>query len=381
MRQLTPSLDRSRLSIAVVERGPVQAIVAATGTVVPTSQQTVSSPASAEIRQVFVSLGERVTEGQKLLELDKTTAELALSNAREELELKRQELRSTDLQLADAIRQSRSKSDLLAIDLEANTARLQRLTLLGDSGVVSKQELLEVQLSVKRVRVELEQMKAQVINDEARRNAELRRLSLSCSMLEKKVADQARRVALASVTAPRAGLVTLIADKVGSSVAEGQVLVTVSGEEAFRVEATLSDFYAAQVRPGQPVSIQLSQTQTVSGRLSRIVPSGVASQITVFIDLDEPSAPALRANSRVNAEIVTMEKPDGLRVRRGTAFEAGGVQEVYVLKDNSAVRTKVRTGLLSSQMIEVVDGLRAGDKVIVSDMTDYKAPEIQVFNR
>jgi HlyD family secretion protein len=379
MRYLTPSLSREALSIAVVERGPIQAIVAATGTVVPISQHTISSPVAAEIRQVFVALGERVTQGQKLLELDTTAAELALSNAKEELALKRQELRSTDLQLADAVRQSRSKRDLLAIDLEANSARLQRLEQLGESGIVSKQELLEARLGVKRTRVELEQIEAQMKNDAARRNAELEQLNLACSMLEKKVSDQARRVALTSVAAPRAGVVTLIADQVGSSVSEGQVLVTVSGEEAFRVEATLSDFYAAQVRPGQRVNVQLSPTQTLSAHLARIVPSSVESQITVFIDLDNPSAPGLRANSRVNAEIVTVEKASGLRVRRGTSFEAGGVQDVYVLRGRSAVRTKVRTGLSSSQMIEIVDGLSPGDQVILSDMTDYTAPEIQVL--
>jgi HlyD family secretion protein len=74
-----------------------------------------------------------------------------------------------------------------------------------------------------------------------------------------------------------------------------------------------------------------------------------------------------------------MEKPSGLRVRRGATLEAGGVQDVYVLKGHSAVRTKVKTGVSSSQMIEIVEGLSPGDEVIVSDMTRYKAPEIQVL--
>src|SRR5688572_15302317 len=63
---LSPSVDRSDLLIETVERGPLEATVTASGTVVPRQQETVSSPVAAPVRAVLVSLGDRVEKGAVL---------------------------------------------------------------------------------------------------------------------------------------------------------------------------------------------------------------------------------------------------------------------------------------------------------------------------
>ena len=155
------------------------------------------------------------------------------------------------------------------------------------------------------------------------------------------------------------------------------MLATIAGEDSFRVVATVSNFYAPQLKVGQRVKIHDSGTAIVSGRVDRVVPSS-DGQITVFVELDDPTSKQLRANARVNATIVTAEKPSGLRVRRGSALDATGVQYVYLIKEDEAVRTKVRTGLVSSQTIEIIEGLKSGDQVIVSDTSKYEADTISL---
>ena len=125
-RWLRPSLERSEIRTAIVERGPLEATVTATGTIVPRTEQTVSSPVSAAIVTVHVSLGERVHRGQPIMALDTHTSALTLSNLDEQLAVKRAEIRGQDLQRADAIRQARSRRDLLQIDLESREVRLGR---------------------------------------------------------------------------------------------------------------------------------------------------------------------------------------------------------------------------------------------------------------
>ena len=377
-QRLSPALARSELNIAVVERGPIEAVISTTGTVVPIAQQTVSSPLTADVVKVHAAVGETVRAGQPLLDLDRTAAALALERLQEELALKREEQRSNDLQLADAVREARSRQDLLAVDLEGRTARLQRFLNLGVQGVVSEQELLEARLLVKRAEIELQQAKELIVSLSKRREAEKERLRLALSILEKQVADQERRVALAAVTAPRSGVVTTLVSQQGASVTEGQVLATVAGQESFRVEAMLSDFYAPQLKAGQRVRVQQGSDAVLMGQLARIVPAATVSQTMLYVDLDNPSAPRLRANARVNVEIVTANKSSGLRVSRGSGFKATGVQDLYVVRGDHAVRTSVRTGLSSSQKIEILDGLAAGDEVIISDMSAYRADELAI---
>src|SRR4051812_18894458 len=77
---LSPAIDRSSLMIETVERGPLEASVTATGTVVPRQQETVASPVSAAVRAVLVSLGERVERGKVIMQLDTTATQLELHN-------------------------------------------------------------------------------------------------------------------------------------------------------------------------------------------------------------------------------------------------------------------------------------------------------------
>src|SRR5690606_12009132 len=136
-RYLRPSLELADVRVAVVERGPLQATITATGTIVPRSEQLIPSPVGAAIRSLHVSLGEAVHRGQVIMELDTTASTLALSNLEEQLALKRAELRSIDLQRSDAIRQARSRRELLRIDLESREVALGRLEQLGRTGAVS----------------------------------------------------------------------------------------------------------------------------------------------------------------------------------------------------------------------------------------------------
>jgi HlyD family secretion protein len=377
-QRLSPALERSELNIAVVERGPIEAVISTTGTVIPIEQQTVSSPLTAEVLKVHAAVGETVREGQPLLDLDGTAAALTLERLQEELALKREEQRSNDLQLADAVREASSRRDLLAVDLEGRNARLQRFVNLGIDGVASEQELLEARLLVKRAQIELQQVKELIVSLIERREAEKERLRLTLSILERQVADQERRLALASVTAPRSGVVTTLVSQRGASVTEGQVLATVAGQESFRVEAMLSDFYAPQLKPGQRVRVQQGSDPVMAGQLARIVPASTLSQTMLYVDLDNPSSPRLRANARVNVEVITADKSSGLRVSRGSGFKATGVQDLYVVRGDHAVRKSVRTGLSSSQKIEILDGLQAGDQVIISDMSAYQADELAI---
>ena len=191
---LRPSLERSEIRTAIVGHGPLEATVTATGTIVPRTEQTLSSPVSAEITAVHVALGQRVHRGQPIISLDTRASELALRNLEEQLAVKNAEMRSQDLQRADAIRQARSRRALLQIDLESREVRLGRLRRLGESGSVSEADLLEAELDVRRTEVEIEQTDAEIVSLEARREAELERLALDYSILDSQRDDQARRV-------------------------------------------------------------------------------------------------------------------------------------------------------------------------------------------
>ena len=369
-RLLEPSVDLADLRIAAVERGPLEATVTATGTIVSRTERTLSSPVSAEILAVHAALGERVERGQVIVELDTRASRLALGNLEEQLALKEAEIRSQNLQRADAIRQARARRALLEIDLESREVRLGRLEQLAESGSVSQSDLLEASLDVRRTVVEIGQMDAEIVSLEARREAERERFELDYSMLDKQREDQARRVKMSTVTATLDGVVTSLVHDAGAVVQENQALATIARDDSFRVEATVSDFYGPQLRSGQRVRIT-SSTSVFDGRLNRILPAADSSTLELFIELDDPAAPAFHTNLRVDIEVVTAEKPDVLKVRRGPALENAGIVPVYVIRGDRAVRTDVRLGASERREVEIVEGLEAGDEIVISDTSGF----------
>jgi HlyD family secretion protein len=108
------------------------------------------------------------------------------------------------------------------------------------------------------------------------------------------------------------------------------------------------------------------------GRVNRILPTAETSTLALFIELDDPTAPAFHTNLRVDIEIVTAEKADVLKVRRGPALESAGVEQIYVIDGDHAVRRPVRLGASERREIEIVEGLEPGDEIIISDTSAFE---------
>ena len=74
---------------------------------------------------------------------------------------------------------------------------------------------------------------------------------------------------------------------------------------------------------------------------------------------------------RVDVHIITDRQDDTLRVKRGSFLTAEGSHAAFVLRGDRAVRVPVKFGLRNIDWYEVLDGIREGDEIIVSDMSDH----------
>ena len=87
------------------------------------------------------------------------------------------------------------------------------------------------------------------------------------------------------------------------------------------------------------------------------------------VNLRESNHFKLRPNLTVNLEIVKAERDSVLRISNGPAIGRGSEHEVYVLSNGSARKTSIRTGLKTEEYVEVVQGLQAGDRVVLSHIS------------
>ena len=370
-RLVAPSVDRDTLRIVEVHRGAIADTVSAAGVVVPVHEEVVVAPARTRIARVLVKPGQVVQKGELLLELDAASIRLAIDNLEEQIAQQDIRVQSLSLELAQKQRELNAEIELLALDLEAAKVKQDRYARLLKLGAVSASDVNAVEVEVKRKQIELKQKRESVAGSRASTQNDVAGAQLQAQVLRKGLAQQQELLAQAQVRAPFAGMATWLLTDLGASVEAGQQVAKVSELHNFRVEATVSDFYARYLEAGQAVRVSYSG-QSMAGRVQTVLPEIKDGTVTLVVALANPGNPLLRNRLRVDASIITAQKADALIADAGPAFNGKGMQELFLVEGSRARRVPVELGLGDGQSVEIRSGLKAGDRLIASDMSRYR---------
>jgi HlyD family secretion protein len=365
-----PAVSRDRIRTARVERGVVDATIAATGLVVPEIEQVLASPVDARVLRVLERPGAHLTAGQPILELDVSQARLDVDKITQDLAIKANAQAQKRLALDKSLIDLDSRTEIKRLQLASLQSQLARDRQLSSQGLLSVEQLKKSELATSQAEIELKQITAERANAREATHAELEGLNLEIGKLRKEEAEAARQLTLASPRAGRDGVLTWVVTEEGAAVTKGQPLARVADFRSFRVDASISDVYARQLRVGLP-AVVVAGEQRFEGTVAEVNPTVSNGVMTVVIALQDRSNPTLRSNLRTDVEIVTARKADAIRVLRGPFATGEGSADVFVVRGDRAVHVPVTFGLSSQTYFEVTSGLTPGDEVIVSDMRDY----------
>lgn len=366
----SPSVKRDKLRTAKVSTQTISSTINAGGLVVPITEESIASETASFVSRVFVLPGQRVEKGQKLLQLDTQKINLEIDNINENVALKNSQINTKKLQTGKDLNDINSRIELLEVDLESRITKLDKLNQLKEVGAFSSQDLLEAQLNVKRTTIEMRQLHQSIADLRSTTQAEIDTLELEKTILLKSLKEQQRLQQAASVIATRNGVVSWINQEEGSSVNAGQTIAKIVDDSEFRIEATLSDFYASQLVPNMKAEINY-QNQTLIGKLTDQAPTIENGVMKLSIALDRPNNDLLRNNLRVDVGLVTKTLPNTLALNKGPYVSGSGIQDVFVIKDNVAYRTQIEIGHGSATIHQIKSGLKEHDEVIISDVSDY----------
>jgi HlyD family secretion protein len=356
---------------AKVDRGRVEAVVEASGTVVPAFERALSSPVDAQVLRVLKHPGDAVAAGDPLLALDTSAARLDVERLEDRLEGKRNQEEQLRLALERELLQLQSKLESGRLDREVLLARVTRQRKLAADGLVSAELLAETEVGARKADIDLAQLESDMAAARRQTQAQLAGTALEVATLAKEVAEARRQLELATSRADVDGIVTWIVSQEGATVRRGEVIARVARLDSFRVEATASDIHAARIAVGAPVRVPLGG-RTLPGRVTSVFPAIEQGTVRFAVELASPSDAALRQNLRVDVHVVDRVTDGVLRLPRGVATGTGQVQQVFVVRGSRAERTRVRLGETGADAVEVLEGLNVGDEVIVSDMEDYE---------
>jgi len=367
---VSPSLDSADIRVAQVRRGNIANTINASGVVIPVHEGQVSSPIESRVATVHAKPGQEVAAGELLLELDDHTIRLAIDNLDEQIAQEENRVQGLTLEMQQKLKQLASDIELLGLDLQSARVRLQRYQRLDKYGATSAADLAAAELAVKRAVIELRQHRESVADTRRATQSSIEGARLQKSIFQKQLEQQQRLQAQTQVKAPFAGMLTWVLAEEGASVTAGQLVAKVSELHNYRVEASVSDFYARYLRAGQQARVEYSG-QTLLGQVQTILPEIQNGTVKLLVSLDRPSHPLLRNKLRVDTNIITEQKADALIVDNGPAFNGKGRQQIYVIDAGVARKRLLEVGLGDGKAIEILAGAKAGDRLIVSDASRY----------
>jgi HlyD family secretion protein len=172
------------------------------------------------------------------------------------------------------------------------------------------------------------------------------------------------------------GVLQLVPVEVGQHITPGTNLARVADPKKLKAEIKIAETQAKDVAIGQKASID-TRNGIVGGHVSRIDPSVVNGTVTVDVTIDEPLPNGARPDLSVDGTVTLENLRDVLFVGRPVHGQSDSTIGIFKLVDDGseAVRVNVKLGRSSVNTIEVLDGLKVGDTVILSDMSAWDAFE------
>jgi HlyD family secretion protein len=368
---MRPSVSRQRMRTAKVTTGPIEAIITASGTVVPEFERALSSPLDARVLRILKRPGDQLKRGDPLVELDASESVLAVDKLEKGLAVKDNQQAQTRLSLEKTLLDIEGRLQAKKLDLDAARVQLTDNRQLFKEGLISQEKLRQSELVEAKAVIELKQLEGERDNVRRSNETQVAGLRLEQTALSKETAEARRQLELSTTRADRDGVVTWALSEEGTTVRRGEVIARIADLRTFRVDATVSDVHAKRLAVGMPVVVRLSDDDALEGRVGAIFPKIENGIMTFRVTLADKSNALLRPNLRADVLVVTDRRPRALRIRKGPFIEGDGFRQAFVIRGDRAVRTPIALGLASFDDYEVVNGLAEGDEVIISDMRDY----------
>lgn len=367
----TSSLRLSEINTAVVETGDVENTLTASGEVLPEFEEIITSPVQSAIREVFIDAGARVQAGQQVMKLDKNLVQAAYDKGRFMLESKQNNLRKLKLELDKSYFDLKSSNDIKQLRINSLQAEVENAKRLFKAGGGTRESVEQAEMDLKVAQLEKTQLENEIRSKQQTMQVEMRESEIELAIQQQELNELARKKDMASVNATRAGVVTWVNRNIGASVSEGVELVRIADLSSFKISGSISDTYLDQLHSGMPVIIRINNKQQ-RGEIANVYPAVKNGLVNFDVKLLSADSGQLRPNLKVDVYVVTDSRQQVMRVSNGAAFGAGGATDLFVIKGNKAVRRKVNTGLSNFDYVELKNNIKPGEKVIISDMSQFK---------
>ena len=376
------NINRERIVIGEIKTGAFRELIPITGIVMPVTTIYLDILEGGRVEEKYVEDGAILKKGQPILKLSNTDLELSLVN--EETAVFNL---LTQMQISHNSAQQNTISKLNQMaEVDNAYKEAERMftmnKLLHEQKAISHQEYLQAELAyeyqVKRKKLTtkiLEQDSASTLLEADQARQSYQRTKDALALMRRKVGDLV-------VKSPIDGQLTSLDAEQGQNKNKGERIGQVDALTGYKMRAEIDDHYISRVFAGQEAEC------TVDDHIYKLAVKKIYTQVTkghFIIDLEFTDAPParIRKGQTLQLKLALSDETQALLIPRGGFYQQTAGNWIFKLSPDgkTAYKTDIQTGRQNPDYYEVLQGLKPGDKVIISSYENYEKISELVLNK
>jgi HlyD family secretion protein len=361
------SVARDRLTIAPVERGVFEDFLPLRARVTPLVTVYLDAVEGGQVDKKLVEDGAQVVEGQLLAVL--SNAELQLSTLEKQAEVEQQlnNMRSQELALVNT--HNSNLRDLNQAENELAKARRQYdlYKSLADKGFVAMKTFNDTKDDLDYQTNRLQILKQSISQNESLQRSQLAQLRAAAASLNRSMGVAQGSLSQLSIRAPVTGQLSGFDIQLGQSLQQGERIGQIDSAGGDKLQADVDEFYLGRVAVGQTASADI-EGKTYRLKVAKVYPQVRNGEFQIDLEFVGPEPASMQRGQTVQAKLTLGDSSTAVLIPNGAFFNDTGGNWVFVVDKNgsSATRRAIQLGRRNSDVIEVVGGLKPGEKVVTS---------------
>ena len=372
------SASTARLRISEVKRGTLTRDVSVQGKVVAAVSPTLYARSAGTV-SLEIHAGDKVKKGDVLATVESPELANKLKQEQSTLDSLTLDVERAGIDHRKQQLTSKKTLDQARIDRQTAEREVQRTSKAFTAGALPE-------LDVLRAKDALAKADITVLN--AEQEGALERDSLAFELKTKRLAldrqkllveDVSRQVDELKVRSPVDGQVGQLIVQQRANVAANAPILTVVDLSALEVEVQIPEVFAHDLTIGMPAEIRDANGK-YTGEVSAVSPEVVNGQVTGRVRLGDDKPIGLRQNQQLTTRILIDEHPNVLMVERGPFVDSGAGRVAYIVHGDIAERTPIQVGATSLNAVEIVSGVKEGDRIVISGTDDFNGAQRVALN-
>ncbi len=368
---LRDTIHLKNIKLSEVEIGTIDVTVSASGKVLPAFEEIINTPIESRIVEVYKKAGDSVVAGTPLLKLDLQSIETDYRKMLDELQMRQYNIERLKINNKSSLSNTEMQLKVNDMKLDKMSVEVKNERYLDSIGAGTTEKVREAELNYRVAKLEQEQSKNRYENDKQVADAEIKAKELELEIFRKSLAETKRILDDAQIRSPRKATLTYINNQVGVRVPQGTQIAIISDLSQFKIEGEIADSYGDKISTGSKAVVIIGN-EKLSGVVSSVTPLSKNGVIQFSVQLDDPANSRLRSGLKTDVYVMNAVKEGVMRIANSSYYSGKGSYNLFVLEGKNLIRKTVLLGESNYEYVEVVSGLQTGDRVVISNMTDYR---------